>query len=66
MKLFKTIIIIALAVILTLSLSLNIFLCVMFELSDIESFKQALLAKELLDSFSEAFSETTETTLPVD
>lgn len=66
MKLFKTIIIIVLAVILTLSLSLNIFLCVMFELSDVESFKRALLAKELLDGFSEAFSGTTETVLPVD
>lgn len=62
MKLFKTIVIIVLAVMLTLSLSLNIFVFTMFEINDVESFKQVLLCRELLESFSQLSADkTTET-----
>lgn len=51
MKLAKTIIIIVLSVLLALSVSLNIFIFVIFGIKDVQSFKQVLLSKELLDSF---------------
>lgn len=54
MKNAKTIVIIALSVLLVFSLSLNIFIFSMFEIKDAESFKQALLCKELLDSFNQS------------
>lgn len=54
MKNVKTIAIIVLSVLLVFSLSLNIFIFSMFEIKDAESFKQALLCKELLDSFNQS------------
>lgn len=54
MKNVKTIAIITLSVLLVFSLSLNIFIFSMFEIKDAESFKQALLCKELLDSFNQS------------
>ena len=51
MKLAKTIIIMVLSVLLALSVSLNIFIFVIFGIKDVQSFKQVLLSKELLDSF---------------
>lgn len=54
MKNVKTIAIIALSILLVFSLSLNIFIFSMFEIKDAESFKQALLCKELLDSFNKS------------
>lgn len=54
MKNVKTIAIIALSVLLVFSLSLNIFIFSMFEIKDAESFKQALLCKELLESFNQS------------
>ena len=53
MKLFKTIVIIVLAVLLTLSLSLNVFILTIFEISDVESFKQVLFCRELLESLQQ-------------
>lgn len=52
MKLAKTIIIIVLSVLLTLSVSLNIFIFVIFGIKDAQSFKQVLLSKELFDSLT--------------
>lgn len=51
MKLAKTIIIIVLAVLLTLSTFVNIFIFNILEITDVESFKQVLLCKELVESF---------------
>lgn len=51
MKLAKTITIMALSVLLALSIALNIFIFVIFGIKDVQSFKQVLLSKELLDSF---------------
>lgn len=53
MKLAKTIAIVALSVMLTLSLSLNIFILTIFEIKDVESFKQVLLCRELMNSFGQ-------------
>jgi hypothetical protein len=53
MKLAKTIAIITLSVMLTLSLSLNIFIFTIFEIKDVNSFKQALLCRELFESLSQ-------------
>lgn len=52
MKLAKTIIICVLSCLLTLSVALNIFTYTIFEIHDVESFKQVLFSKELLDSFT--------------
>lgn len=52
MKLAKTIIIMVLSVLLALSVSLNIFIFVIFGVKDVQSFKQVLLSKELLDSLT--------------
>lgn len=52
MKLAKTIIICVLSCLLTLSVALNIFTYTIFEINDVESFKQVLFSKELLDSFT--------------
>jgi hypothetical protein len=52
MKLAKTIIIMILSVLLALSISLNIFILTIFGIKDLQSFKQVLLSKELLDSFT--------------
>jgi hypothetical protein len=52
MKLAKTIIIMILSVLLALSISLNIFILTIFGIKDLQSFKQVLLCKELLDSFT--------------
>lgn len=60
MKLAKTIIIMVLAVLLALSVSLNIFILTIFGVKDVASFKQVLLCKELLDSFSNTEVETQE------
>ena len=61
MQLAKTIIIMALAVLLVLSVSLNIFILTIFGIKDATSFKQVLLCKELLDSFNNTEIETPET-----
>ena len=68
MKLAKTIIIMVLAVLLALSVSLNIFILTIFGVKDVASFKQVLLCKELLDSFSNTEVETQEAedTVPED
>lgn len=52
MKLAKTIIICVLSCLLTLSVSLNIFTYTIFGIHDVESFKQVLFSKEILDSFT--------------
>lgn len=52
MKLAKTIIIMILSVLLALSISLNIFIFTIFGIKDLQSFKQVLLSKELLDGFT--------------
>ena len=52
MKLAKTITIMILSVLLALSMSLNIFIFVIFGIKDVQSFKQVLLSKELLDSLT--------------
>lgn len=52
MKLVKTIIICVLSCLLTLSVSLNIFTYTIFGIHDVESFKQVLFNKEILDSFT--------------
>lgn len=52
MKLVKTIIICVLSCLLTLSVSLNIFTYTIFGIHDVESFKQVLFSKEILDSFT--------------
>lgn len=52
MKLAKTIIICVLSCLLTLSVSLNIFTYTIFGIHDVESFKQVLLSKEILESFT--------------
>lgn len=62
MKLAKTIIIMILSVLLALSISLNIFILTILGIKDIQSFKQVLLCKELLDSFTSMNSP--EATLP--
>lgn len=62
MKLFKIIMNCVMSVLLVLSIALNIFVLSVLGISNGESFKQALLAKELLNGFSS--TETTETTEP--
>ncbi len=52
MKLAKTISIMVLSVLLALSISLNIFIFTIFEIKDIQTFKQVLMCKELLNSLS--------------
>lgn len=51
MKLAKTIVIMVLSVLLALSISFNIFILTIFEIKDVQTFKQVLLCKELLNSF---------------
>ena len=53
MKLAKTIAIITLSILLIMSVAMNIFIFSMFEIKDAESFKQALLCRELLDSLGQ-------------
>lgn len=60
MKLAKTIIITILATLLTLSISLNIFTFTIFEIHDVESFKEVLFATEILDSFKDLEQDTDE------
>ena len=62
MKLFKIIMNCVMSVLLVLSIALNIFVLSVLGISNGESFKQTLLAKELLNAFSS--TETTETTEP--
>lgn len=52
MKLAKTISIMVLSVLLALSVSLNIFIFVIFGIKDAQSFKQVLLSKEILDGLT--------------
>ena len=52
MKLAKTIIIMVLSVLLALSVSLNVFIFVIFGIKDAQSFKQVLLSKEILDNLT--------------
>jgi hypothetical protein len=49
----KTIIIIILAVLVTLSLAFNTFILTILEIKDVESFKQVILCRELLMSMSQ-------------
>lgn len=60
-KLGKTITIFILSALLAMSTFFNIFFLTMFGIKDVESFKRALLSKELLDGLTEV---TTETTIP--
>ena len=53
MKLVKTIAIITLSVMLALSAALNIFIITIFEIKDVDSFKQVLLCRELIDSMGQ-------------
>ena len=57
MKLAKTITIMVLSVLLALSIALNIFIFVIFGIKDVQSFKQVLLSKELLDSLTTSVPE---------
>ena len=57
MKLVKTITIMVLSVLLALSVSLNIFIFVIFGIKDVQSFKQVLFSKELLDSLTTSVPE---------
>jgi hypothetical protein len=66
MKLAKTIAIMALSVMLTLSLSLNIFILTIFEIKDVESFKQVLLCRELMNSFGQLGNTDTDVDDSVD
>lgn len=59
MKLGKTIAIMALSILLALSVSMNIFIFVIFGIKDVQSFKQVLLSKELLDSLTTSVPEPT-------
>jgi hypothetical protein len=61
MKTFKTIVIIILAVMLILSASLNTFILTMLEITDVESFKQVLLCRELLKSLEQVTDTTVDT-----
>ncbi len=54
MKLAKTIAIITLSILLIMSVAMNIFIFSMFEIKDAESFKHALLCRELLDSLNQS------------
>ena len=58
MKLGKTIAIMALSILLALSVSMNIFIFVIFGIKDVQSFKQVLLSKELLDSLTTSVPES--------
>lgn len=58
MKVAKTIIITVLATLLTLSVSLNIFVFTIFEIHDVDSFKEVLIATELIDSFKDLEQDT--------
>lgn len=51
-SIWKTIILCATSALLTLSVFFNIFFLTVFEIHDADSFKQALLSKEILDGFS--------------
>ena len=51
-KRFKVIVNFIIAVLFIVSVSFNLFIMSIFEISDAKSFKQALLAKELLDDFN--------------
>jgi hypothetical protein len=53
MKLAKTIIITVLTTLLTLSVSLNIFTFTIFEIHDVDSFKEVLIATEIVDSLKD-------------
>ena len=66
MKLVKTIAIITLSVMLTLSVSLNIFIITLLEIEDVDSFKQVLLCRELMDSMSQLQGDAENTGKPVD
>jgi hypothetical protein len=66
MKLVKTIAIITLSVMLTLSVSLNIFIITLLEIEDVDSFKQVLLCRELMDSMSQLQGDDEKTGKPVD
>lgn len=52
MKLAKTIIIMALSVLLVLSLSYNIFINIIFEINNIDDIKQIMICRELLESLN--------------
>lgn len=62
MRLFKLIMNCVMSVLLVLSVILNIFIFSVLGIHDGESFKQTLLAKELLTGFSSTETETTEST----
>jgi len=66
MKLIKTITIITLSVLLAISAFFNIFITSMLEIKDVESFKQVLLCRELIDSMGQLSEDTTNTDDPVD
>ncbi len=53
MKLAKTIIIMVLSVLLAISIFFNIFITTILEIKDVESFKQVLLCRELIESMNQ-------------
>lgn len=63
-NLAKTVAIITLAVLLIFSLALNIFIITIFEIKDLESFKQVLLCRELVESMSQL--DNTDVDAPTD
>ena len=66
MKLAKTIIIMALSVLLVLSLSYNIFINIIFEINNIDDIKQIMICRELWESLNsiEPDEESTNTSNP--
>ena len=58
----KTIVIMVLSVMLTLTLAFNIFILTIFEIKDVKSFKQVLLCRELVDSMNPLDQSPTEDT----
>lgn len=61
----KNIVIIILAVMLILSFAFNMFIMTILEITDIESFKQVILCRELMKTVDQA-TETTEATVDTD
>ncbi len=68
MKLWQTITLCAVSALLTLSIFFNIFFVGIFGIHDSDSFKQALLSKEILDEFIniEDTDDTSDTSVEID
>jgi hypothetical protein len=68
MKIWQTIVLCAVSALLTISIFFNIFFVNIFEIHDSDSFKQALLSKEILDEFIniEDTDDNTDTDVEID